>query len=103
METSDRNGRRRIIEEITARWMAKNPENVKAFADTVKEMRQEQITENKAMSYKATLPGELFRQLDFALSTDGDARLFDPDGELQWFAEKYPEFIIPYDRSSISR
>ncbi len=103
MDTAQRNGRRRVIEEIVARWKAKNPDTLKIFADNVKEMRQERITESKAMSYKATLPGDLFRQLDYAVSTDGDARLFDPDGELTWFADKYPEFIIPYDRTSLAR
>lgn len=98
MEKSQRDGRRRIIDEIVSRWKTKNPDKLKIFADNVKEMRQGRITENKAMSYKATLPGDLFRQLDYAVSTDGDARLFDPDGELKWFADKYPEFIIPYDR-----
>jgi hypothetical protein len=103
METSDRNDRRRVIEEITKRWISKHPEELKNFAKAVKEMRQGRPSENQAMTYKATIPGDLFRQLEFALSSDGSPRLFDPDGELKWFSEKYPEFIIPYDRHETVR
>ena len=103
MENTDIRGRRRIIEEIADRWIAKNPEKLKIFASAVKEMRQERPPENQAQIYKATIPGDLMRQLDFAISEAGEPRLFDPDGELKWFGEKYPEFIIPYDRSSLVR
>lgn len=103
MENTERRDRQRIITEIVARWVSKNPELVKTFSDSVKEMRQGVAQENQAMSYKATIPGDLFRQLDFAISGDGEPRLFDPDGELKWFAENYPEFVVPYDRSTLER
>lgn len=103
MEQTDLKARRKLIEEITKRWKTKNPEAVKAFADNVREMRQSKPYENQAMTYKATIPGVLFRQLDFAVSSSGDPRLFDPDGELAWFAKEFPEFIIPYDASDSVR
>lgn len=103
METSDRNDRRRVIEEIVKRWIKKNPETLVTFADTVKLMRQNRPFENQMHIYKATIPGDLFRQLDFAVSSDGEPRLFDPDGELEWFASKFPEFIIKYDRTESER
>ncbi len=101
METIDKAGRHRIIEELVARWIRKNPGVIQIFADNVKDMRQGRASENQAMSYKVTLPGDLFRQLDYALSETDDQRLFVPDGELEWFSQRYPEFNIPYDRSTL--
>lgn len=103
MENTDIRDRRRVIEEISDRWIAKNPERLKTFSEAVKGMRQERPSENQAQVYKATIPGDLMRQLDFAISDSGEPRLFDPNGELKWFGEKYPEFIIPYDGSSLVR
>lgn len=99
MELSDKKARQRVIEEIVDRWKKKYPEKVQIFAEAVKDMRQGHVPENQAMSYKATIPGDLYRQLDYALIATDDIRLFDPDGELQWFEQNYPEFIIPYDRT----
>jgi hypothetical protein len=103
MEQTAKRDRRRVIEEIVARWVAKYPERLKVFADSVREMRQGRATENQAMSYRCTVPGDLFRQLDYAVLETDDKRLFDPDGEIQWFAEKFPEFTVPYDRSTLER
>ncbi len=103
MENVEIRDRKRIIQEITDRWISKNKEIFKDFAATVQGMRQLRPTENQAHIYKATIPGDLMRQLEFAISNEGEPRLFDPAGELKWFGEKYPEFIIPYDRSSSVR
>lgn len=102
METSDKNARRRLIEEIVSRWEQKNPDKLKSFAETVREMRQNRPYENQGQVYKATIPGDLMNQLEFAISSN-DIRLFDAPGELKWFCDKYPEFTIPYDRSEIVR
>lgn len=98
MENSEKRDRRRLIEGIVDRWVEKNKDVLASFGEAVKEMRQGRAPENQAMSYRATLPGDLMRQLDFALSSEGGARPFDPEGELEWFAKTYPEFIIPYER-----
>ena len=102
MEHSDRNARRRLIEEIVDRWIGKNPEALRSFAENVKEMRQGRPNENQGHIYRATIPSELMRQLEFAISS-GDVRLFDVEGELSWFCGRYPEFTIPYDRSTLER
>lgn len=98
MEKSDISSRRKVIEELVDRWVRKNPEALQTFASQVRLMRQGRPKENKTHVYRATIPGDLMRQLEFAVSS-GDARLFAPDGELEWFCKKYPEFTIPYDRT----
>lgn len=103
METSDKYARRKVIEEVAKRWIKKNPETLKTFASTVKSMRQAKPYENQAHTYRATVPGDLMRQLEFAVQATDDARLFDPEGELQWFCDNFPEFTIPYDKTSIER
>ncbi len=103
METVDKYARRRVIEEIIKRWIHKNPEGIASFASAVKKMRQGKPFENQMNVYKATIPSNLMRQIDFALQLDEGQRLFDPDGELEWFSTKFPEFIIPYDRTETVR
>lgn len=99
MESYEKKDRRRLIDEIVRRWIRKHPEEFSTFADAVKKMRQGRPYENQMHTYKATIPGDLFRQLELALSSGEEARLFDPDGELEWFSANYPEFIIRYDKT----
>ena len=98
MELSDKRGRQRIITEITTRWIAKHQEELQNFKESVRQMRQGKPSENQGMILKATIPVDLMKQLDFALESTDDARLFNPDGEIGWFSNKFPIFIVPYDR-----
>lgn len=103
MELTQRNDRRKLIEEITERWIGKNKETLSTFARAVREMRQAKPYENQGHVYVATIPSDLMKQLEFAISGEGGERLFDPDGELKWFSEKFPEFKVSYDRNESER
>lgn len=97
---TDLQDRGKVIEEIVRRWQKKNTDKMVDFAGTVKDLRQLKPYENLAMFYKVTIPADLYRQLDLAISTDG-ARFLDPKGELAWFINAFPEFTVSYDRTEM--
>lgn len=103
MELTQRNDRRKLIEEITERWIKKNRDKLVSFAESVREMRQAKPYENQGHVYVATVPSDLMKQLEFAISSEGNDRLFDPEGELKWFSDKFPEFKVSYERNESER
>lgn len=99
---TDSSARRKLIEEIVRRWQSKHKEEMQNFADEVKELRQQKPYENLALFYRMTIPGDLYRQLEFGISS-GDVRLFEAEGELAWFKNTFPEFLVPYDSTDTVR
>ena len=96
----DSSKRRELINEIVHRWKKKNPEKMQAFADSVKQMRQEKPYENQGQTYSMSLPRPLLQQIEFVTGVEKDKRFLNNKKERECFKTTFPEFVIQYDEEN---
>jgi hypothetical protein len=92
--------RKKYITDVVEAYKRNHKEEMKKFKELMKQRRAKLKDKNLATftdkkgRVSVSIPEGLWSALDMTID---DPQFLEAEGEIKWFAKKFPEFLIPYE------